>query len=650
MPIRRLSPHLVNQIAAGEVIERPASVVKELLENALDAGAERIAVDIEAGGRELIRVADDGGGIPADELALALAPHATSKIAAAADLEAIGSLGFRGEALASIASISRVRLTSRPRDAEAGAALEAAGEQLGEPRPLGCAPGTVVEVRNLFFNTPARRKFMRAPATEMGHISEAVTRIAMAHPDVGLTLRHQQRVSIDLPPHQTAARRCLDLLGPELEDALLEVESTERGIGLWGLVGLPEIARPTARHQYLYVNGRPIRDKHIAHAVREAYRGLIEPTRQPTVVLFLRIDPRQVDVNVHPGKAEVRFADSNAVHGQVLAVIRQRLLGADLTPALDVGGGGGPQRLQFGRGRDEPAAPTEASTLSREAPLNADSAGGSGGDSGGDSGGGTESGPSSPIHTLGDFVDYFRRMDPKQKGFVYQQVRQELGVEESHYPEPPAPADAADPPARDRLTDPLRPSAKPILQVHNSYLVTQDEQGLVIIDQHALHERMMFQALLDRIRSSGRLESQRLLTPVAVELRPAQMALLEQLGPLCEQLGIDLAALGPTTAGVHAFPSLLFDRRVDPAEFLTELIERAEQDDFNPSDEAVLHEVLDMMSCKAAIKAGDALADEELTELLRRREQLERSSNCPHGRPTTVRLTLRELEKHFKRA
>jgi len=645
MPIRRLSPHLVNQIAAGEVIERPASVVKELLENALDAGAERIAVDVEAGGRELIRVADDGGGIPADELALALAPHATSKIAAAADLEAIGSLGFRGEALASIASISRVRLTSRPRDAEAGAAIEAAGETLGDARPLGCAPGTVVEVRNLFFNTPARRKFMRAPATEMGHISEAVTRVAMAHPAVGFTLRHQQRVSIDLPPHQTAARRCLDLLGPELEDALLEVDSTERGIGLWGLVGLPEIARPTARHQYLYVNGRPIRDKHIAHAVREAYRGLIEPTRQPTVVLFLRIDPRQVDVNVHPGKAEVRFADSNAVHGQVLAVIRQRLLGADLTPAVDVGAGA--QRLRFDRGEE----PADASALSREAPLNGDpesdaeGSGGAIGGSGGDSGG-----PAAPIHTLGDFVDYFRRMDPKQKGFVYQQVRQELGVEESADPEPPAPADAADPSARDQLTDPLRPSAKPILQVHNSYLVTQDEQGLVIIDQHALHERMMFQALLDRIRSSGRLESQRLLTPVAVELRPAQMALLEQLGPLCEQLGIDLAALGPTTAGVHAFPSLLFDRHVDPAEFLAELIERAEQDDFNPSDEAALHEVLDMMSCKAAIKAGDALADEELTELLRRREQLERSSNCPHGRPTTVRLTLRELEKHFKRA
>jgi len=601
MPIAVLNPLLINQIAAGEVIERPASVVKELLENCLDAGAKRIAIDIEDGGRELIRIADDGHGIPADELPLAIAPHATSKISKPSDLESIASMGFRGEALASIASISRLRLMSRQPSEEAGATIEAAGDQQSPVKPVGCAPGTIIEVRNLFFNTPARRKFMRGASTEFGHISEVVQRIAMAHPDAGFTLRHNERKTLDLPPDQPLDKRVVAIIGNEMTEALLEFESNERGVGLWGMAGLPEVARATTRHQYVYVNGRPVRDKHIIHAMKEAYRGLIEPTKQPVMVLFIHLDPTQVDVNVHPAKAEVRFADSNAVHGQVLAVVRQRLLGADLTPQA---------RLASQLPLSEPA-PTGQSQ----------------------------------IGDVEAFVSYFKQMDPKQKGFVYQQMREELGDET-----PLAASQNGDETRDESLTDNIRSSARSVLQVHNSYIVTQDEAGLVIIDQHALHERMMFQLLLGRIESTGTLESQRLLTPATFEVTGKQADALEQLGELFEKIGIEVDTIGPNAAAVYAFPSLLFDRNVEPIAFVSELLDRAEDDDFNPSTEGALHETLDMMSCKAAVKAGDALADEELSELLRRKDEIERASNCPHGRPTTVRLPLKELEKHFHRS
>ena len=657
MAIQRLSPLLVNQIAAGEVIERPASVVKELAENALDAGARRIALEVEDGGRELIRIADDGCGIGSEELPLALTAHATSKIAEASDLEAIHTMGFRGEALASIASISRLTLTSRSGEAEAGASIEASGESVGEAKPVGCGRGTVVEVRNLFFNTPARRKFMRGASTEMGHITETVQRLAMAHPEVGFALSHNGRASLDLPPDQSARDRCVELLGPEIAEGLLEYEAGERGIGLWGLAGMPALAKATARHQYVFVNGRPIRDRHVGHAIREAYRGLIEPTRQPLLVLFITLDPRMVDVNVHPTKSEVRFADSNAIHGQVLATIRQRLLGADLTPTARFGwrgGAGGSSDAGSGVGERGVTASAGGSG-ERQGLLG-------GGDSGAGAGAGAGAGGLEPRvgGDVASFVDYFRRMDPKQKGFVYQRVREELGIGEEGAGAGGAAAaetegalgagsgngrDGASGEAVDRaLADRLS-----VLQVHDSYIVTQDEQGLVIIDQHALHERVMFQSLVDRIESAGRLESQRMLTPVVVQTSSDPTEALVGLAPLLERIGVEAEAMGPRSLAVHAFPTLLFDRGVDPAVFIAELLDRAMEDDFAPTSEAALHETLDMMSCKAAVKAGENLTSPELAELLRKRDQIERSSNCPHGRPTTLRLPLAELEKQFKR-
>ncbi len=606
MPIAKLSPLLVNQIAAGEVIERPASVVKELVENSLDASATRIDVAIEDGGRELVRVADDGSGIAPGEVLMALEPHATSKISAAHDLAAIRTMGFRGEALASITSVSRLRLTSRAIGADEGAVVEAAGETVGPLQPAGCATGTVIEVRNLFFNTPARRKFMRSAATEFSHIHDLLARIAMAHPAVGFKLAHNGRTTFDHPPGQTALQRCTAILGEELRDGLLEFDSDERGVQLWGLAGLPTLARPTARFQYLYINGRPIRDRNVAHAMKEAYRGLIEPAMQPLIVLFITVDPAAVDVNVHPTKSEVRFADANVIHGQVLATLRQRLLAADLTPSADIGRRPGtifPAALDLAGGNGDAA---------------------------------TASPPSAQA-----FVEYFRRMDPKQQTLVLSEVRKELG------PELPLP-DA--PPPGEALEMTYRPAPQPVLQVHNSYIVTQDDHGIVIIDQHALHERMMFQELYERICGSGTLESQRLITPAVLDANPRRMDLLENLQPLLHKIGIEAAPLGPATIGIQAFPTLLFDRGVEPGAFLSELLDRAQDVDLGPDDEAALHEVLDMMSCKAAVKAGDQLEAGELTELLRRRNQIERSSNCPHGRPTAIRLTLRDLEKQFKRS
>ena len=667
MPIRKLSPLLVNQIAAGEVIERPASVVKELVENSLDAGASRIDIAIEGGGQDLIRISDDGRGIDAEQLPLALAPHATSKLASAEQLAAIHTLGFRGEALASIASISRLRLSSRP--AEGGsqgeaAVIEASGDQVSEVTPSATpgAAGTILEVRDLFFNTPARRKFMRSASTEFGHISDLVSRVAMVHPGVGFTLSHNGRTTLQLPPNQSSANRCIAILGKDLAEGLLEFEhapmpggSTGAGDSassagtatcVWGMAGLPSLARATGKFQYLCVNGRPIRDRSLSHAIKEAYRGLIPPDKHPMVVVLITLDPAAVDVNVHPTKAEVRFRHPSAVHGLVLSALRQRLLGADLTPSATTAASA--WRV---------AEPSGAGSTASEGPSAATAA-------------------SSPD----DFVNYFRRMDPTQKSLVYQEVKRAIRDE-------PTLADTVEGSREDdavRQDEPARFSAMEILQIHKSYVVTQDEEGLVIVDQHALHERVMFEELRRRVLGEGesatadgdsngngpgdghghghghgtasgrRLESQRLLMPAIIDADTRRQALLEELKPLLDRIGIEVEPLGPSAVGVQAFPSFLFDRNVEPVEFLGDLLDRAEEGDLRAGDataeEAALHEVLDMMACKAAVKAGDKLTPAELAALLQKRHEIDRSSNCPHGRPTTLRLTLRDLEKQFGRS
>ncbi len=633
--IRRLPALLVNQIAAGEVVERPASVVKELLENALDAGAARVRIELEAGGIELVRVTDDGCGMGPADLPLAVAPHATSKIAAAEDLDRIATFGFRGEALASIASVSRLSIRSRT-GADPGAwQLDAEGDVLGELRPASGAVGTTVTVRNLFFNTPARRKFLRTAGTERTRCMDVVRDCAMAHPSVAFEALVDGKPVLETPPGQGPRERALAILGDELEAQVLEVLADRfddaRGLSLWGLVGKPQIARATARAQHLFVNGRAVRDRTVQHALAEAFRGLTEPGRYPTAVLMLELSPEGVDVNVHPQKAEVRFRDQSMVHSVVTRAVREALARADLTPGFQA-------RARFGSGTE---------ILPGGAP-----------------GGGGMPG----------FVDFLRREVPSQTQhrLSYEAVREAIERVERAGVVREEPPDGATTTPGSWSADPSAAGAQPqaecagvpasapgellprplparrVLQVHNSYLVTQDEHGVLIVDQHALHERVMFELLLERV-SRGALESQRLLTPAVVEADPERVDRLGELAPLLARIGIVAEPLGPRSVGVQAFATFLFERRVDPVEFLRELLDKADRADFAPDSEDALREVLDMMACKAAVKAGDRMSDDELQALLDLRGEVERSSSCPHGRPTSVRLTIDQLERLFER-
>ncbi|MFI4898251.1 MAG: DNA mismatch repair endonuclease MutL [Phycisphaerales bacterium JB059] len=645
--IQKLAPLLVNQIAAGEVIERPASVVKELVENSIDAGSTRISIDLERGGIELIRIADDGCGIPPEELPLALAPHATSKIRQADDLDRIATKGFRGEALASIASIARMSILSRPHDADEAFVIEASGDEQGEPRPASRPPGTTIEARNLFFNTPARRKFLRTPQTEQTRCMEWIRNLAMAHPRIAFTVTSDGRKVLDLAPDQSPRTRVLEIIGRELDSQLIEVGIDEfddaRGIALWGLVGLPTIARATARAQHVFLSGRAIKDKTIQHALREAYRGLIEPGRHPTAVLMIEMSPEGVDVNVHPAKLEVRFRDQSMVHQAVLHAVRDALRAHDLTPSaaerspgLGNAGGAGSETAIL--------APHERGAAHAPASIE-------------------------PKR----FAEVFTRDIPASTGghLSYDAIRGAVDARAEEGGTHPTSATGSSPVAQPAPpVAPAAPHAEPVairkaskvLQIHRSYLVTEDESGIVLIDQHALHERVMFEKLLARVTSPEgepiALETQRLLTPAVVPAAPAAVELLDALRPLLERLGIDADPLGPASVAVHSFPSLLFSRNVDPVDFMGDLLERVEREGLPgmgkgepgiADSEAALHEVLDMMACKAAIKAGDALSDDELSELIALRERVERSGSCPHGRATTVRLTIEELEKLFDR-
>ena len=594
------------------MVERPASVVKELIDNAIDAGATRLEVELEAGGVELVRATDDGAGIAPEQLRMAVAPHATSKLRAPEDLDRIATMGFRGEALASIASVSRLSVRSRRAGADEAWRLDVEGGAAGEPRPDAGPVGTSVTARNLFFNAPARRKFLRTARTEQTRCMDAVRDIAISHPAVAVRATADGRVQLDLPAGQQPRDRALAVLGAELADRTLEVHADEqdaagRGVAIWGLAGLPELARPTARGQRFYVNGRPVHDGTIQHAAQEAYRGLIDPGRRPTIVLMLEMTPEAVDVNVHPAKSEVRFRDRSMIHSVVLRAVREALRSADLTPSHAV------ESLLRDRARAE-----FGSGAAPEVRV-------------------PESGAAR------DFVEAFKALGPAQTQRVLRDVAEETG--DARWTEVEA---LSGPPREAALPAPVR--AQRVLQIHSSYLVAEDERGMLIIDQHALHERVMFEKLRARL-ARGPLESQPYLTPVTLRVGAERAGRLDALSPLLARLGIDAGPIGPDDLAIHAFPTFLTERRVEPAAFIEGLLDEAGDGDLAASDadEAALRETLDMMACKAAVKAGDRLSDEEIAELIRLRMEVERSASCPHGRPTSVRLTIRDLEKLFGR-
>ncbi|MCC6425026.1 MAG: DNA mismatch repair endonuclease MutL [Phycisphaerales bacterium] len=592
-PIQQLSPSLVNRIAAGEVIERPASVVKELVENAIDAGASHIQVEVEEGGHTLIRVTDDGSGIPVAELPLAFASHATSKLTCDEDLTRIATMGFRGEALASIGAVSQAKILSRIPTEQAAYEIHNRGGILSDPQAAAGNVGTTIEIHHLFYNTPARRKFLRGAPTEYGYIAEMVLRLALPHPTIAFTLLHNGRKTLQLSLADPVDR-LLDAWPTDFREQRLPLDVHDAEIHLHGIIGLPELARPTAKYQQLYLNGRAIRDKFMQHALREAYRGLTEPGRHPAAILLLEIPPADVDVNVHPTKMEVRFRDSGRIHGLVLSAVREKLLGSDLTPTAI------PHATTF------PAPPSS------------------------------------------DRPDLQSRL----ASFLQQTLPSAPPLSSPPLPLSPSPnlPSSANPAiiTDEPFSTPLPPPPSPTsaIQLHNSYLVAESPEGMIIIDQHALHERIMYEELRTRL-TRGPLESQRLLIPLPLAVTTRQLALVDQIQPLLVRLGIELTPFGLDTLALHAFPSFL--HRLEPLRFIQELLERGEQELLDLHDEELLHEVLDMMACKAAVKAGDPLSAAEIEALLSRRELVERSSNCPHGRPTTLRLSLKDLEKQFKR-
>jgi DNA mismatch repair protein MutL len=627
--IRQLPPTVVNKIAAGEVIERPASVVKELVENSLDAGARRVDVTVEQGGIELIRVVDDGCGVASEQLELALASHATSKIQDADDLFRVGTLGFRGEALASIAAVSRTLFRSRPAKAGLAMELEVVGGAAEPLRPAGGPCGTCVEVRNLFFNTPVRQKFLRTTQTEMGHLTEAVTRLALAHPHVHFTLSHGGRLTHDLPPGD-ARQRIAMLFGAELADYLLPISSEDGEIELAGYVANPTHNRPNNRMQYLFLNGRFIRDRSLQHALGEAYRGLLLTGRFPVCFLHLKMPPAAVDVNVHPTKLEVRFQDGGRHYSHLLGTLRTKFLSTDLVARAAT-----PTGQSGGDPDDELAASAPASQDLWEwakrqlAPASGDD--------------GTSRGFSlaAPFGERSEALQFHQVDLPPLVGrAAYVGSREAAAVDGQMQDD--AVALRADAPHATVAS--LRPPRA--LQIHNRYLVTETADGLEVIDQHALHERILYEALRERVLA-GAVESQRLLAPEPVDLAANEAALALENREVLAQLGMEVEAFGGETVLILSYPAMLAN--LPPGEVLRTLVDQLLNEGKRPDSRDVLDELLHMIACKAAVKYGDRLTPQEIDALLEQRDSAQDHHHCPHGRPTALVFTREQLDRQFKR-
>lgn len=638
--IKLLSPRLANQIAAGEVVERPASVLKELVENALDAGARRVDVEVEQGGVRLIRVRDDGFGIPEAELPLALSRHATSKIATLDDLEAVGSLGFRGEALASISSVSRLTLTSRTEDQEAASRVEVEGRDMdARVSPAAHPVGTTVEVRDLFFNTPARRKFLRTEKTEFGHVEEVLRRQALGRFDTGFTLRHNQKVVHSLRPAETELdheRRVGSLCGQKFIDNAVVIDAEATGLHLRGWVALPTFSRSQADLQYFFVNGRVIRDRLVAHAVRQAYRDVLYNNRHPAFVLYLELDPANVDVNVHPTKHEVRFRDGRLVHDFIFRTLHRAL--ADVRPD-DHFRGAVAQSL----GRDVGAPVAEPAGMS----------GPQGG--GGMAGVGTPPGGSGTYPGQGPAVQHQSPWAAQDQMAFYRSLSEGGGpgqqavatatAEPRAYPETrPTPAMGGEEAVEGENGEP--PLGYAIAQLHGIYILAQSRQGMIIVDMHAAHERITYERM-KRALDAQDLTSQPLLVPVSVAVSQKEAALAEDHAGELATLGLTVERIGPETLAVRQLPALL--RGADAEQLLRDVLADLIANGSSDRVEAQTHELLGTMACHGSVRANRQLTIPEMNALLRDMEATERSGQCNHGRPTWTLVTLPELDKLFLR-
>ncbi|WP_110618872.1 DNA mismatch repair endonuclease MutL [Thioalkalivibrio sp. ALE21] len=636
MGIQKLSNQLISQIAAGEVIERPASVVKELVENALDAGASRIEVRLEQGGTRLIRVTDDGCGIAREELPLALSRHATSKIRSMDDLEALHSLGFRGEALPSVSSVARLTLTSAvPGERNAWQLSGDGSDVFGEVMPASHPPGTTVEVRDLFFNVPARRRFVRTERTEYGHCESVLRTLAAAHPEVAFVLRHNDRVTLDLPgaPGDPAAR-VRALLGEAFLADALPVDEQRSGLVLSGWLGSPARSRAQADQQYFFVNGRAIRDRVLTAAVRKAYQDVLYHGRHPMFVLELELDPAQVDVNAHPTKQEVRFRESRMVHDFIFHALHAALGRAKAGHAGDVAGGGaGPAVPDSGPAAGKGPGP-HPDAGPRPGLLDG-SPGGAPGRVGGGSGG-AGGGRADPGRGDG-FAAAWAAFRPPESSSA-------AGVGERA-----APGYAAEGAGRTDSTEnnaEMPPLGFAIGQVADTFVLAENARGLVLVDMHAAHERITYERL-KREWERERVTAQPLLVPEEVEVTPTEADRAEEQADTLAGLGFEVDRCGPERLRLRAVPALLRGR--DAPALLRDVLGDLAESGHSQRTEAAANEVLSTMACHGSVRSGRRLTVPEMNQLLRDMEATERSGQCNHGRPTWVELDHAALDGLFMR-
>ncbi|MEZ6186519.1 MAG: DNA mismatch repair endonuclease MutL [Planctomycetota bacterium] len=580
--IHALTPSLINQIAAGEVVERPASVVKELLENALDAGSTRVTLELEAGGLRLIRITDDGNGVVKDDLRLAVQSHATSKLRRTEDLFAIRSLGFRGEALASIAAVSKFTITSRPPEEPDGAQLVVDGGAIGRVRTVGAPLGTQIEVGDLFFNVPARRGFLRTERSELRAILNEVRQQALCRPDLTIRVEHEGKTVLEAVAEDEPRERIAQLLGRDLAEALIALPLTEGAAGkLRGYVSPCDLSRGDSRQQFFFLNGRAVRDVTLLTAIKTAYSNLLPPRRHPTALLWLDLPPAEVDVNVHPQKTEVRFRRDRELFRLVQRTIADVLREEGLTREFHLNRRGldvlGPR----------PAEPVE-----------------------------------------------LRVAGSRELGLVPSPFAQNVGFAGGDAPPPSAPEQQAFVEASGRF-----------LQVHDSYVVEQTPRGIRLLDPHALHERILYEEIRERLERDG-LESQRFLFPQLIDVGPVELAALEDAQGELVRLGFEVTPFGEGTLAVHAAPRMLKATRVQ------DTVKRLLSEEVNLHDEepgGLLHQLAATLACRSAVRFGEPLSDDQIRALLARRDSVERGHCCPHGRPTTLTLTLDELGRRFRR-
>ncbi|WP_066017108.1 DNA mismatch repair endonuclease MutL [Endozoicomonas atrinae] len=649
-PIRLLDNRLANQIAAGEVVERPASVVKELLENSIDAGAKRLTVEVESGGVKLIRIRDDGHGIPQDELALALSRHATSKISELEDLEGVATLGFRGEALASISSVSRLTLTSNVEEQESGWQARVEGRDMeAQVMPAPHPVGTTIEVKDLFFNTPARRKFLRTEKTEFSHLEEVVKRLALSRFDVGFTLRHNQRSVHQLRPAATQAekdRRVAALCGPKFIENAVIIDVEASGLKLYGWVGLPTFSRASADLQYFFVNGRVIRDKLVAHAVRQAYRDVLYSGRHPTFVLYLELDPAMVDVNVHPTKHEVRFRDGRTVHNFLFSTLN-RALGEvrpeDQLPPTVLSNPPQPQASGIDAGEFQGQETIRLSAAPASSRTGHYANENSGGGSSYDRRPALSEAPS-PGQVKRQIEAYSQlyassaeSVSASQAKAVGDDTVQESAVTFSaQVPVQPLPEN-------DSLTPPL---GYAIAQLKGIYILSENDQGMILVDMHAAHERITYERMKQSYQEQG-IRAQPLLVPKSVSVSEREADCAEENSEYFSRLGLTLERMGPETLLVRQIPVML--QNADVEKLLRDVLSDLMQHGTSDRIEAHINEILATMACHGSVRANRKLSIEEMNALLRDMEQTERSGQCNHGRPTWTMLTMDQLDKLFLR-